>query len=44
MLSLTENRIKTVRLPSGHMPMLSMPEKLADILLREADEVFVKDY
>ena len=30
--------VKTVQLPSGHMPMLSMPEKFVDFLNEEAGE------
>ena len=36
MLAMTEGKVKTIRLPSGHMPMLSMPEKVVDILREEA--------
>ncbi len=43
MLASTEKTVKTVRLSSGHMPMLSMPEKVADILRGEAGEAFVGD-
>ncbi len=43
MLALTENRVKTVRLSSGHMPMLSMPEKVVDVLRGEAGEASVRD-
>ena len=39
MIASTEGKVKVARLPSGHMPMLSMPEKLADVLEREAREV-----
>ena len=39
MVTSTEGKVKTVHLPSGHMPMLSMPEKLVDILREEAGEV-----
>ena len=38
MLASTEGAVKTIRLPSGHMPMLSMPEKVVDILRGEAGE------
>ena len=44
MLALTEGLVRTVRLPSGHMPMLSMPEKLVDILRGEAGEGSVRDH
>ncbi len=44
MLALTEGTVRTVRLPSGHMPMLSMPEKLVDILRGEAGEGSVREY
>lgn len=43
MLALTEGKVRTVRLPSGHVPLLSMPEKLADILRGEAGEGFISD-
>ena len=36
MVESAKDAVKTVRLPSGHMPMLSMPEKFADVLEREA--------
>ena len=42
MLSLTDNKIKTIRLSSGHMPMLSNPKKVVDILKGEADEASVR--
>ncbi len=38
MVASTEGAVKTVRLRSGHMPMLSMPEKLVDLLRGEAGE------
>lgn len=38
MLTSTEGAVKIVRLPSGHMPMLSMPEKVVDILRGEAGQ------
>jgi len=44
MFALTEGTVKTVRLPSGHMPMLSMPEKLVDILRGEAGEGSIRDH
>ncbi|KAM0798352.1 Alpha/beta hydrolase fold-1 [Usnea florida] len=40
MVASTEGVVKTVQLPSGHMPMLSMPEKFVDILEGEAGEGF----
>ena len=36
MLAATEGAVKSVQLERGHMPMLSMPEKLADVLGGEA--------
>ena len=44
MLALTEGSVRTVRLPSGHMPMLSMPEKLVEIFRGEAGEGSVKEH
>lgn len=38
MVELAEDAVKTVRLPSGHMPMLSMPEKFVNVLEGEAGE------
>ena len=38
MVASTKGVVKTVQLPSGHMPMLSMPEKLVDILEGKAAE------
>ena len=38
MVASTEGKVKGVRLQSGHMPMLSVPEKLADLLRAEAGE------
>ena len=38
MVASTKGVVKTVQLPSGHMPMLSMPEKFVDILEGEAGE------
>lgn len=35
MLAATEGRVRGVRLQSGHMPMLSVPERLADVLRGE---------
>ena len=40
MVASTKGVVKTVQLPSGHMPMLSMPEKFVDILEGEAGEGF----
>ncbi|CAF9939500.1 MAG: hypothetical protein HETSPECPRED_001798 [Heterodermia speciosa] len=31
----TEGAVKAIRLPSGHLPMLSVPEALSDILVQE---------
>ena len=36
MLATTEGVVRGVRLESGHMPMLSVPERLADVLRGEA--------
>ena len=36
MVALTESKVKVERLASGHMPMLSMPQKLVEVLEREA--------
>ena len=36
MVESAKDAVKTVRLPSGHMPMLSMPEKFVDVLEGEA--------
>lgn len=38
MVSSTEGAVKTIRLRSGHMPMLSMPEKFVDLLRGGAGE------
>lgn len=38
MVESAKDAVKTVQLPSGHMPMLSMPEKFADVLEGEAGE------
>ena len=35
MLAATEGVVRGVRLESGHMPMLSVPERLADVLRGE---------
>ena len=39
MLAATEGVVRGVRLESGHMPMLSVPEKLADALRGEVGGV-----
>ena len=44
MLALCEGAVRTVRLSSGHMPMLSMPEKLADVLRDEVGEGSIRDH
>ena len=36
MVASTEGKVRNVRLSSGHVPMLSMPERLVDILTQEA--------
>lgn len=36
MLTATEGAVRGVRSESGHMPMLSVPERLADVLRGEA--------
>ena len=36
MVALTDGVVKAERLPSGHLPMLSMPDKLSGILIEEA--------
>ena len=36
MVASTAGVVKAVRLPSGHLPMLSMPDRLSDILREEA--------
>ena len=36
MLAATEGVVRGVRLESGHTPMLSVPERLADVLRGEA--------
>ena len=36
MLAATEAVLRIVRLESGHLPMISLPEELADILRGEA--------
>ena len=36
MIALTEGKVKVERLASGHMPMLSMPQKFVEVLEREA--------
>ena len=38
MIASTNGIVKTVQLPSGHMPMIRMPEKFVDILEGEAGE------
>lgn len=38
MLASAEGAVRTIRLSSWHMPMLSMPEKLVDVLREEAGE------
>ena len=35
MVALTDGVVRAVRLPSGHLPMLSMPDKLSGILIEE---------
>ena len=44
MLALTEDAVRTVRQSSGHLPMLSIPEKLADFLRGEAGESSIRDH
>ena len=44
MVAATEDVVKTVRLPSGHLPMLSMPEKFIDVLLEQAGEWITSDH
>ena len=44
MLASTQGTVRTVRLPSGHVPMLSMPEKLMDILRGEAGEDSIRGH
>jgi len=39
MVALTEGKVKAVRLRSGHMPMLSMPERFAEVLKAEAGDM-----
>ena len=38
MVESAKDGVKTVQLPSGHLPMLSMPEKFVDVLEGEAGE------
>jgi hypothetical protein len=38
MVKLVDRKVKVGRMPSGHMPMLSMPEKFVDFLMREVSE------
>ena len=35
MIALTDGKVKAGRLASGHMPMLSMPEKFVEVLEKE---------
>ena len=44
MLALTEDAVRTVRQSSGHLPMLSIPENLADFLRGEAGENSIRDH
>lgn len=44
MLASAGGAVRTVRLPSGHVPMLSMPEKLVDVLREEAGEAAIGDH
>ena len=44
MCTSTEGKVRTVRLPSGHVPMLSMPEKLVEVLKEEAGKNLLKDH
>ena len=37
MVASAKGQVKVERIQSGHMPMLSMPDKLAKILIEEAD-------
>ena len=34
-----KGQVKVERLQSRHIPMLSMPDKLAEILVKEADDL-----
>lgn len=36
MIASTDGAVKSVRLNSGHLPMLSMPDKLSGVLIEEA--------
>ena len=38
MVESAKDAVKTVQLPSGHVPMLSMPKKFVDVLDGEAGE------
>jgi len=38
MVASTEGAVKAEKIKSGHMPMLSMPEKFVEILMSEAGE------
>ena len=44
MLASTAGAVRTVRLSSGHVPMLSMPEKLVDVHREEAGEGAIGDH
>ena len=37
MLGATQGTVKPIRLPSGHVPMLSMPERLVQVLKNEVN-------
>jgi hypothetical protein len=38
MVKLVDGKVKVGRMPSGHMPMLSMPEKFVEFLVGEVGE------